>query len=214
MRRLIVLSTFAALTAATTSVAAGPDEGDTVRALAPIPVAVFAPPNIRDSLVNRVFAEVADIWGPTGIVFDWHRITSAGALHAEHLDVAIEERENGLVAHPDALGWIAFTADTPGSCIHLLQGRAEELISATPNLDRTAFSHEVLVGRALGRALSHELGHYLLQSRAHTPHGLMRAVWPSEQILSYNRRGFELSPQQREAAARYVRQDERTRSGP
>jgi hypothetical protein len=217
MKRLLVLSTVAVLTAASTSIGADngrAGDGATPRALAPIHVAVFAPPDIRESLVNRVFAEVEAIWGPTGIVFDWHRITATGAVHAEHLDVTIDEREDGFVAHPDALGWIAFTADGPGSCIHLSRGRAEALIRGTSGLgDPTTFTHEMLLGRALGRALSHELGHYLLQSKAHTRHGLMRAVWPSQQILSFNRRGFELSAEQREAAARHVQQDERTKSG-
>jgi len=44
--------------------------------------------------------------------------------------------------------------------------------------------HERLIGRALGRAFSHELGHYILKSKGHTSQGLMRATWPSEQLLS------------------------------
>ena len=35
---------------------------------------------------------------------------------------------------------------------------------------------ETLLARAMGRALAHELGHYLLASKVHTEHGLMKAV--------------------------------------
>ncbi len=186
--------------------------GPTPRVLPPIHVAVFAPPEMRQSLMERVFAEVEAIWGPTGIVFDWHRITATGAAHAEHLDVTIDEPED--VVHPGALGWIGFTANRPDSCIHLSRGRAEALIRGTSDLaDHTVLTHEMLLGRALGRALSHELGHYLLQSKVHTRSGLMRAAWPSQQIFSFNRQGFELSREQREAAARHVQQDEGTKSG-
>jgi hypothetical protein len=214
MKRLLVLGTFAVLAIASASL--GADNGradvvDTPTTLPPISIAVFAPADVPESFVDRVFAEVEAIWGPTGIAFDWHRIGSTDAVHAE-LGVTIDERKDGFVTHPDALGWIAFSHDGPGSCIHLSRGRAEALITSRLG-DRTPFTHEVLVGRALGRALSHELGHYLLQSKAHTPRGLMRAVWPSEQIFSNDRQGFELSAEQREAAARRVDQDERTRRG-
>jgi hypothetical protein len=208
MKGSFVLGTLAVLAVSSASIGAEnarAGAGATPRVLAPIQVAVFAPPDVRQSLVNRIFAEVEAIWGPTGIVFDWHRITAADAVHAEQLDVTIDEPEDGFVVHPHALGWIPFTADVPGSCIHLSRSRAEALIRGTSDLgDRTIFTHEMLLGRALGRALSHELGHYLLQSKAHTRRGLMRAVWPSQQILSFNRGGFELSAEQREAAARHV----------
>jgi len=215
MKGLFVLGAFAVLAASSTSIGAEnrrAGAGATPRVLAPIQVAVFAQPDVRQSLVNRVFAEVEAIWRPTGIVFDWHLITGTGAVHGEHLDVTIDGPEDGSVMHPGALGWIAFTADVPDSSIHLSRGRAEALIRGTSDLgDYTVLTHEMLLGRALGRALSHELGHYLLQSKAHTRGGLMRAAWPSRQIFSFSRGGFELSAEQREAAARHVEQDERTR---
>jgi hypothetical protein len=216
MKGLFVLGTFAVLAVSSASIEAENGRADaraTPRVLAPIQVAVFAPPDVRQSLVTRVFAEVEAIWGPTGIVFDWHRMTATDAVHTEHLDVTIDERDDGFVAHPDALGWIPFTADVPGSCIHLSRRRAEALIRGTSDLgDHTILTHEMLLGRALGRALSHELGHYLLQSKAHTQRGLMRAAWPSQQVLSFNRGGFELSAEQREAATRRVQQVARTKS--
>ena len=81
------------------------------------------------------------------------------------------------------------------------EANAEALIRRTPGVtDATIAGHEILIARALGRALSHELGHYLLKSRVHTPHGLMRATWPSDELLSNDRRGFELTAEQRAAA--------------
>jgi hypothetical protein len=99
-----------------------------------------------------------------------------------------------------ALGWIPFTADGPAPSIRLSRANAEALIRRTPGVtDATIVQHEILIGRALGRALSHELGHYLLKSKVHTPHGLMRATWTSDELFSNDRRGFELTAKQRAA---------------
>lgn len=61
--------------------------------------------------------------------------------------------------------------------------------------------HETLIGRARGRALAHEVGHYLLRSKLHTLRGLMRAVLSGDEFLALIRDGFELTPDQSLAAA-------------
>jgi hypothetical protein len=48
-------------------------------------------------------------------------------------------------------------------------------------------------GRVLGRALAHEIGHYLLRSRNHSPAGLMRALQPASDLVAPDRRLFRLS---------------------
>jgi hypothetical protein len=53
---------------------------------------------------------------------------------------------------------------------------------------------ETLVGRALGRVLAHEVGHYLLASRVHTADGLMRAVFDGQELLYPGRAGFAVTP--------------------
>ena len=168
-----------------------------------ISVGVFAPPNVTESLVIRVFDEAKAIWGPTNIAFDWHRITSTDMAAASQLTVTIDDEREGFAEGHGALGWIPFTADGPAPSIHLSRANAEALIRQTPGVtDTTILVHEILIGRALGRALSHEIGHYLLKSRVHTPHGLMRAIWPSDELLSRDRRGFELTAEQRAATER------------
>jgi hypothetical protein len=165
-----------------------------------ISVDVFAPPDVTDALVIRVFDEARAIWGPTGIALDWHRITSKDVAAPRHLTVTIDDPQE-VAGRPGALGRIPFTAYGPAPSIRLSRANAEVLIRRTPGVnDRTIVGNEILIGRALGRALSHELGHYLLKSSVHTPHGLMRATWPAEELLSIDRRGFELTAEQRAAA--------------
>jgi hypothetical protein len=42
---------------------------------------------------------------------------------------------------------------------------------------------KLLLARALGRALAHEIGHYLLSTARHTPYGLMRAHFTPQEML-------------------------------
>jgi hypothetical protein len=96
-----------------------------------------------------------------------------------------------------------FTADGPERLIHLSQGHAEELVRQTRSLpNATVRSHEILIGRALGRALAHEMGHYLLESKV--PHSARpdAAVRRGEDFLALSRDGFELTPDQWSAAVR------------
>lgn len=55
------------------------------------------------------------------------------------------------------------------AALRIVQGDPERQL-----LDMTAMHHYRL-GIVLGRAVAHEIGHYLLQSNAHAPYGLMRA---------------------------------------
>jgi hypothetical protein len=100
------------------------------------------------------------------------------------------------------LGWIPFTPSGPAPSIHLSRAAAEALISDTAGVNHTMLGHAILIGRALGRALSHELGHYLLRSKAHAPHGLMRATWPTDELFSINRHGFQLTAEECAAVTR------------
>ena len=149
----------------------------------------------------RVFDEANAIWRPTEIAFDWHRIAPQDIAAAWQMTVTIDDERKGFAEQHGALGWILFTADGPAPSIGLSRANAEALIPRTPGVTgATIVGHEILIGRALGRALSHEIGHYLLESKAHTSHGLMRAMWPSDELLSNDRRGFELTAEQRAAA--------------
>jgi hypothetical protein len=171
------------------------------RASTPISVAVTAPSGLSESLLQRVFAEAEAIWEPVGIAFDWHMASTQ--TRGWQLAVTIENPHDQLTEWQPRLGWILFAAGTPDCRIHLSQANAEALVRRTPGaVDVTSGTHERLIGRALGRAFSHELGHYLLQSKGHSPQGLMRAIWPSTQLLSDDRGGFELAPDQQETVTR------------
>src|SRR5262249_41061737 len=49
------------------------------------------------------------------------------------------------------------------------------------------------IGRAVGRVLAHELGHFLLRSRWHAPSGLMRPLHITTDLIGPERAGFALT---------------------
>ena len=57
----------------------------------------------------------------------------------------------------------------------------------------------------MGRALAHELGHYLLASKVHTRGGLMKAVLTALELFTPDASGFRIEPAQRGAIAARVR---------
>ena len=59
--------------------------------------------------------------------------------------------------------------------------------------DLPTVTRDHLIGRALGRVLAHELGHYLLASRSHVSDGLMRPQFRADQLVEPSRQGFTLS---------------------
>jgi hypothetical protein len=52
---------------------------------------------------------------------------------------------------------------------------------------------DTFVGRALGRVLAHEIGHYLLASRVHTTEGLMRAAFDGDELRRPARDRFAIA---------------------
>ncbi len=51
---------------------------------------------------------------------------------------------------------------------------------------------DMMIGRALGRVLAHEIGHFLLASSAHTSSGLMRPAFDGRVLGAWDRNAFRL----------------------
>jgi hypothetical protein len=64
---------------------------------------------------------------------------------------------------------------------------------------------ETLLGRAMGRALAHELGHYLLASKVHTQRGLMKPIMTAFELFMPDASAFRIDPAQRRTVAARLR---------
>lgn len=71
--------------------------------------------------------------------------------------------------------------------------RVQELVNSSNTSSTMPPSlHATRIGIVLGRAVAHEIGHYLLNSRAHADKGLMRATFDVRELLDRRPGTFEL----------------------
>jgi len=159
----------------------------------PAVIVVVDPPSpVAGLVVQSLVKETAAIWKPLGVEV---RLDSApddgGDARVVRVVLSDERAPHDVV--DQRLGWIRFgPSGEPESVIHLSRMAALDLLDGSPALRaRPDAYRDVLLARMLGRALAHELGHYLLGSKGHTAAGLMRARWSVDALVAVERTGFE-----------------------
>lgn len=160
-----------------------------------ISVSVHASRSTSTALVAETFREAAAIWSEVGVTLQWEiaeRLPVGPAL-----SVFFDEDSRAQAGRPLPMGWIIFDPDgVPEPEIHLSHANALALVQqmegpgAVANM--TIMELRMLLSRALGRALAHELGHYLLASKVHTSDGLMKATRPAHDFIVPRRDAFEI----------------------
>lgn len=156
--------------------------------------------DISSTIVSRALAETNAIWRAAGVEFIWQRGPARYATAA--LNVVIGHDLRPVREGALALGWIFFDESTPGQRIYISYANVQQLMRESPGVigsqDRMPiFEREVLISRAIGRALAHELGHYFLATREHTKNGLMKANRSASEFFGPDDRPFKLDGTQR-----------------
>jgi hypothetical protein len=178
-------------------------------------VNVSASAGIPSTLVSRVLIEAAAIWSAAGFTLVWRREAveaapyarvSETAAYTPSLRVAVgNARGHSKEEYAVPLGWIVFEdVNTPQQEIYVSYANAVALMEQSREvvgrLDLMPLAErETLLGRAMGRALAHEVGHYLLASKAHTREGLMKARRTSAELFSSGHGRFGIELYQRDA---------------
>jgi hypothetical protein len=190
------------------SLAAGAVAPD-IPAPPPIVVNISAAPNVSASLVALVIAEVDAIFRSAGVSFIWSRGESTPtALRVAIGNEAGAAREGGM-----PLGWIKFADGRPQQEIYVSYANAEKLMEESRGIvvwldnNMSIAERQRMLGRVMGRALAHELGHYLLATKAHTAKGLLKAVRSAQELFGFDRRRFQLEPAQRTQIAARLNSD-------
>ena len=191
--------------------------------LPPITVDVNIAPDLPATLVTRVLEETEAVWRASGLTFVWNRhradrsiaTAASGPAACRALDVVIGHNRGAGPEmerdHKMALGWIVFdTPDVPAHEIYISYENALAYMAGSRAVvgaieQMTALEREMKLARAMGRALAHELGHYLLASKLHTPGGLMQAVHTASDFFGYQRNGFAIDAAQRQSVADRLR---------
>jgi len=167
-------------------------------------IVLGGPAPARARLVPAIVAEADRIWRPRGV-----RIVSVARQSVTPDDVRITLTFTSLKsavrplngrrgAATTGLGSIWFDEDdAPGDTISVddeaVAARISEVkVNNRPMDEWPPAVIDQVMGRALGRVLAHELGHYLLRSKAHQTSGLMRAAFSGSDLASWARTRFVL----------------------
>ena len=111
------------------------------------------------------------------------------------------------------LGWIVFDdVSTPQQEIYVSYANAQAVMAESRGVvgliaEMPIVQRETLLARAMGRALAHELGHYLLASKGHTQRGLMKAILNATELFSTDARGLRIEPAQAQTIAARLRRE-------
>jgi hypothetical protein len=168
--------------------------------LATLVITISTQSAVPSTLVDRVIAEADSIWRSAALTLIWNRQADAGSS----LTVVIGPARGTVDPRgsDQPLGWTLFERETPRPYLYVSYANALDLfenargvvgpVGSMPILER-----ETYLGRAMGRALAHELGHYLLASKEHTKTGLMKANRTAYEFFSSERGRFDVTPVQR-----------------
>ncbi|HEX7796670.1 MAG TPA: hypothetical protein VF456_20050 [Vicinamibacterales bacterium] len=142
--------------------------------------------------------EAARIWKRYDVSLltedDGQCVSTGAAAVTVTIDVGHDPAAGGT-----GLGAIQFASDgTPASDIVLNYDAVRRIATSAPFMGLhpalwPSGLREEIVARALGRALAHEIGHYLLRSPHHASSGLMQARHKGSMLGNPNDRGFELT---------------------
>ncbi len=173
---------------------------------------VFDSP-MRPLLEASAMNEVAAIWSAYAVDVRTLGPDDAARDGAIRLDVVLAYDADRRRAE-GALGSIRFLDEVPEPVIVMYPNTIAALVQSGP-LNGRSFNdwpsayRDLMLGRVFGRALAHEIGHFLLRSSVHADVGLMRPRHPVPLLVAPDRQRFVLTPDE----ARFVRGEWSTTSG-
>jgi hypothetical protein len=158
---------------------------------------VFDGPPIPKKLEASAMEEVTQIWAAYSV--DVHKSNPSDVLPDGAIRLAVI-----FADHPDqhtaagALGSIVFLDDRPVPAIVMYPRTIAALVSTVTLMGTNdkvwpKALYDLVMGRVLGRALAHEIGHFLLRLRGHSRKGLMRPRHQVPDLVGANRSSFVLS---------------------
>lgn len=141
-----------------------------------------------EALRVTVEREAETIWRRLGVALRWDAPADLSAAAVISVIVADENAPRANSPAQANLGWIVFHGATPSKTIYVSAPAALEMASQARTFERLMngqplAARRIVAARLLGRAVAHELGHYLLRSRTHTASGLMRPMFPASEAF-------------------------------
>ena len=148
---------------------------------------------------THVVAQVVGIWKPYGVDICSPAYTGERCPTAS-VPVHVRVGDQSPRPAPGTIGWVEFFEDgRADNVIHVsLEGARRALAAGMIGAHRLILEpapvRDRFLRHSLGRTIAHELGHYLLGTKAHTSRGLMREVFPVTDLLEASLARFTLEP--------------------
>jgi len=178
---------------------------------APVPssltIAVHMTHGMSNAIAKDALREASAIWKLGGVTLDWHATSEPpGGGGQSTVNVTFDDAPGSVAGQDVPLGWVTLdAAGVPEGTIFLSRKNALRLAETIDEYrERPLKFKERLVARALGRALAHELGHYLTGSKEHTVSGLMKGRRLADEFFSTACVGFDVNGDERRQAARML----------
>ena len=141
-----------------------------------------------DPSIEVMKKELGKILGATGVRFEWRSLEEASSSTSENLVVV---RFNGrCILEPDPLtyderGPLAFTHTVDGSVLPFSEVACDTVTNSLRSaiLGGNYKRADLLMGRALGRVVAHELVHILTNSGAHAHEGVQNSGLSGTQLI-------------------------------
>ena len=155
---------------------------------------VFSGRPMRSTVEAAAMREVRRIWSVYGV--DVRAVAPEQSRDAAvTLSIALVDGDRGVV---HTLGMTQFVDGQPRPTIVMYPDAIAALLSSEYLVVRACIRwaqacQDVLAGRVLGRALAHELGHYLLRMPGHSARGLMRAQPAADALIEEGVGEFRLT---------------------
>jgi hypothetical protein len=155
---------------------------------------------IKAEVLALARTEVTAIWKQYGIEIVWEERWTPDRpkpdLWVQFVDVALKSK--GMHGAP-AVAWIPFSEGVPMPYVRVSKPNATALLNTRswfdgrPLTSATEDLRDQALGRIIGRAVAHEVGHFLLAAQTHAPNGLMRAALDPERMVNPGTEHFKLN---------------------
>ena len=186
-------------TFAVPAVAGGPLHQVPANSIVDVRIRVVVFGQLSAQAVAAIRTEVGRIWSPAGVRLIWPspgQQTAVAQNSGYDVTVLVEDDPVWDSAPRNFLAFVSLrspSAGTPVAVIFTSIARTRRLVEqrcARERLPRTFVESRLPI--VLGRAIAHELGHYLLGSTIHSRSGLMRASLSADDVLNTNDERFAL----------------------
>jgi hypothetical protein len=161
-----------------------------------VEVLLTVAPHLSADARAGLVREATALWRDAGVRLEWRPPLDHPPARRLRLRVLVVERDARVMpGTPIPVGELLRTGEGDALAFVSIAQAARVVVLAAPPAQREPGSlSDRRLGLVLGRAVAHEIGHYVLGGRAHATVGLMRATFDPREFAGLDSAGFSLDP--------------------